>query len=169
MGDAVAADAGAGAEGLEAERLGLGAADDVPQVDAEVVAEHRHLVDQGDVDVAEVGLQDLDGLGLARAAGADDLVGEAAVEGGGRFGAGGGEAADDLGGVGVAVGAVAGVEAAGGVGEMEVPSGPQPGALLEDRAQEFLGGAGLDGGFERARWCAGAAGPPVRGRRRRPR
>lgn len=144
----MAADARARAEGLEAEGLGLGAADDVPEVDAQVVAEHGHLVDQGDVDVAEVRFEDLDGLGLARSARADDLVGEASVEGGGRFGARGGEAADDLGGVGVAMGAAAGVDPAGGVREMEVAAGAQPGALFEDRAEERLRGAGLDGRFE---------------------
>lgn len=82
LGEGVAAHAGAGAEGLEAEGLGLGTADDVPQVDAEVVAEAGHLVDQGDVDVAVVGLQEVDRLRLAQAARADHLVGEASVEGG---------------------------------------------------------------------------------------
>lgn len=112
-GDAVAAHPRSGAEGLEAEGLGLGAADDVPQVDAEFVAEDRHLVDQGDVDVPEVGLQELDRLRLAGATRAYHLVGEPAVEGGRRFGAGRGEAADDLGGAGEAVCTAAGVEAAG--------------------------------------------------------
>ncbi len=143
--EAVAADAGARAERLEAVGLGLGAADDVPQVDAEVVAEHRHLVDQGEVDVPVVGLQDVHGLGLAGAPGADHLVGEAAVEGGGRLGAGRGEAADDLGGGGVAVGAVAGVGAAGGVGEVEVAAGRQARAGLQQGAQELLGGARAGG------------------------
>lgn len=109
----MAAYAGAGAEGLEAERLGLCAADDVPQVDAQVVAEDRHLVDEGDVDVPVVGLQELHGFGFSWSTRAYDLVGEAPVEGGGRLGAGGGEAADDLRGVGGGVVAVAGVDAAG--------------------------------------------------------
>lgn len=46
------------------------------------------------------------------------------------------------------MGAVAGVEPAGGAGEVEVPSGDEPGALFEQRAQEVLGGAGRYGGFQ---------------------
>ncbi|GAA3088315.1 hypothetical protein GCM10020254_36230 [Streptomyces goshikiensis] len=53
-----------------------------------------------------------------------------------------------LGGVGDAVRAVARVEAAGGVRQVEVPAGAQPGALFEDRPQVVLGDAGVDGGFE---------------------
>lgn len=87
LGDPVPADPRAGPERLEPERLGLRAADDVPQVDAQVVAEHGHLVDERDVDVPEVGLQDLHGLRLAGATRAYDLVGEPPVEGGGRLGA----------------------------------------------------------------------------------
>src|SRR3712207_7074177 len=56
--DAVAADAGAGVEGHEAERLGGRGADDLPGVYAEVVAEPRHLVRHADVDGAEGVLKD---------------------------------------------------------------------------------------------------------------
>ena len=58
---------GPGVERLEAERLGRRAADHVPQVDLELVAEPRHLVDQRDVDVPVGVLQQLRGLGLAPA------------------------------------------------------------------------------------------------------
>ncbi len=48
--DAVPAEAGAGLERLEAERLGGGGVDDLPDVDAHPVAELRELVDERDVD-----------------------------------------------------------------------------------------------------------------------
>ena len=62
---AVAADARAGGEPHEAERLGRRRVDGLPDVDAEVVGEHRDLVDQGDVDVPEGVLEQLGQLGLA--------------------------------------------------------------------------------------------------------
>ena len=68
---------GPGVERLEPERLGRRAADDVPQVDAELVAEPRHLVDQRDVDVPVGVLQQLGHLGLAGAAGRHHGVDEA--------------------------------------------------------------------------------------------
>ena len=74
--DAVPADARTRSEGLEAERLGLGAVDDVPDVDPQLVAEARHLVDQGDVDVPVGVLEQLGHLRLAQAARDDDGVDE---------------------------------------------------------------------------------------------
>ena len=91
--------AGAGVEGLEPEGLGPGGRDDVPEVDAEVVAEARHLVDEGDVDVAVGVLQQLRRLGLAGAPSRDDRVDEPPVEGGGGIGARLRVATDDLGSV----------------------------------------------------------------------
>ena len=108
--DAVPADAGAGVERLEAERLGGGAVDRVPQVDAELVAEDRHLVHQRDVDVPVRVLQELGHLGLAGGLGLDDGVADGAVEARGRLGAGRGQAADHLGGVADAVDLVARVD-----------------------------------------------------------
>jgi len=61
----VAADPGSRIEDLEAERLGAGAPDRVPQVDAQLVAEDGHLVDQRDIDVAVGVLQQLGHLGFA--------------------------------------------------------------------------------------------------------
>src|SRR5690606_19235480 len=119
LGGGVAPDPRAGAEGLEPERLGLRTADDVPEVDAEDVAEHRHLVDQGDVHVPEGALQQLHGLRFTTPARQDDLVGEPPVDGGGGVGAGGGEAADDLRRVGGREVPVAGIDPTGGVGEVE--------------------------------------------------
>ena len=62
-GDAVAAEAGAGIEGLEAEGLGFGGVDDFVDVDAHLHAELLELVDQGDVDAAVDVFEQLGHLG----------------------------------------------------------------------------------------------------------
>ena len=62
-GDAVAAEAGAGIEGLEAEGLGFGRVDDFVDVDAHAHAELLELVDQRDVDAAVDVLKQLGHLG----------------------------------------------------------------------------------------------------------
>src|SRR5262249_25458491 len=51
--NAVATHPGARLEAHEPEGLGGGGLDDLPNVDAHTVAEHRHLVHERDVDVAE--------------------------------------------------------------------------------------------------------------------
>ncbi len=150
---AVAADAGAGRELHVPERLGGGGVDRPPHVDVEVAGEHRQLVDQGDVDVAERVLQQLDQLGLG--AGTDrhrgvDERGEERVDDGERVGR---VAADHLGGVDQAVGGVARVDPLGGVAEEEVARlvgrcGPETRPLGEDRAEERGGGAGIGGALE---------------------
>ncbi len=61
--DAVAAQAGPGIERLEAERLGLGGLDHLPDVDPHPVVEDLQLVDQGDVHGPVGVLEDLAGLG----------------------------------------------------------------------------------------------------------
>ena len=63
---AVTAEAGAGLEAHEAERLRGGGVDDLPDVDAHAVAELRQLVDQRDVDGAEDVLEQLGQLGRLR-------------------------------------------------------------------------------------------------------
>ena len=60
---AVAAHAGPGLEAHEAVGLGRGGVDDLPDVDAHAVGEHRHLVDERDVDRAEDVLEQLGELG----------------------------------------------------------------------------------------------------------
>ena len=54
---------GPGLEAHEAERLGRGGVDDLPDVDPHPVGEHRQLVDERDVDRAEDVLQQLGELG----------------------------------------------------------------------------------------------------------
>ena len=77
-GDAVPADARAGVERLEPERLGGRAADRVPQVHVQLAAEDGHLVDQGDVHVPVGVLQQLGHLRLAGGLGPDHLVADLA-------------------------------------------------------------------------------------------
>ena len=61
--DAVAAEAGAGLERREPERLGRGGVDHLPHVDLHPVAELRELVDERDVDRAVDVLEQLRQLG----------------------------------------------------------------------------------------------------------
>ena len=64
-GDAVAADARARLQDVDA-RVAVGEPDHLPDVDAELVADHRQLVGEGDVDVAVGVLDELGHLGGAR-------------------------------------------------------------------------------------------------------
>ena len=70
---AVAAHARTGVEAHEAEGLGRGGVDHLPDVDAEPVAELGELVDEGDVDRAEDVLEQLRQLGRLGAGEDDDL------------------------------------------------------------------------------------------------
>ncbi len=79
-GDAVAAEAGAGIERHEAERLRLGRVDHLPHVDVHPVAHQRELVHEADVHGAERVLEELDHLGHARGADRHDGVHHLAVE-----------------------------------------------------------------------------------------
>ena len=134
------ADARARVEGLEAERLGRGAVDDVPEVDAQLVAELGHLVDERDVDLAVGVLEQLGHLRLARAGRSHDGVDEPRVERLGRVAAGRRHAAHDLGRVVHAVRRVARVDALRGERQVEVAADREAGAL-EDRAHDLLGRA----------------------------
>jgi len=62
-GDAVTPQTRPGIEGAEAEWLGAGGADDLPDVDPHPVEQHLQLVHQGDVHAAVGVLQDLGRLG----------------------------------------------------------------------------------------------------------
>ena len=81
---AVTADAGARREPHEPERLRRGGVDHRPDVDAELVAVDRELVDQRDVDVPEGVLQQLRELGLAGAGHRTTVSTSVAVEVGDR-------------------------------------------------------------------------------------
>ncbi len=118
-GDAVAAQAGAGIEGLEAEGLGLGRVDDFVDVDAHAHAELLELVDQRDVDAAVDVFQQLGHLGDRGAADRNHAAEDGAVESRGQFGGSRAAAADDLGNVVAGDGVVAGVFALGREGDVD--------------------------------------------------
>ena len=79
-GDAVAAQAGAGIKGLEAEGLGLGRVDDFVDVDVHLHAQLLEFVDQRDVDAAVDVFKQLGHLGRSRAADLDDAAEDGSVE-----------------------------------------------------------------------------------------
>src|SRR5690606_21603282 len=141
------ADAGARVERREAERLGGGAADRVPQVDADLPAEHRHRVGERDVGVAVRVLKQLGHLGLAGALGLHHAGHEALVEGAGGLGAVGGDAADDLRGVLQAEGGVARVDALGRERQVEVLAHGETGRL-QAGPDDLVGGAGVGRGLQ---------------------
>ncbi|EGJ75134.1 putative nucleotide sugar dehydrogenase [Streptomyces sp. Tu6071] len=146
-GYAVAADARSGAKCLEAEGFGGCAVDGVPQVDAEFMAEHGHLVHQRDVDVTVCVLDELGHLGFAGSCGLYDLVDEFPVERGSGTRAIGGVAADDLGSVADSEEPIARVDAFGGEGEVEIGSGSEA-RTLKYRAHYLVGGARVGGRFQ---------------------
>ena len=79
-GNAMAADAGAREVRREAERLGRRGADDFLNIDAHLVGDDLHLVDEADVHDAMNVLEQLRELGGARGADRNDLVDHLAVE-----------------------------------------------------------------------------------------
>ena len=85
---AVAAHPRARLEAHEAERLGRGGVDHLPDVDPEAVGELGELVDEGDVDRAEDVLEQLRELGRLGRGDGDDLVADLGVDRGGPLGAG---------------------------------------------------------------------------------
>ena len=78
---AVAAYARPRRERHEPERLGRCGVDRLPDVNAQIVGEHRELVNQGDVDMPEGVLDDLGELGDGRGGYRDALVDDSRVEG----------------------------------------------------------------------------------------
>ncbi len=74
------AHAGTGREAHEAEGLGRGGVDGLPDVDAEVPGEHGDLVDERDVDMPERVLEELGELGHPRARDRHGLVHDAVEE-----------------------------------------------------------------------------------------
>ena len=73
--------AGTRVEAHEAEGLGLGGVEDVPDVDVHLLEDHLELVDEGDVDAPEDVLDELAGLGGAGVLDADGGVEDFGVEG----------------------------------------------------------------------------------------
>ena len=95
---------------------------DLPDVDPHAVGEHRHLVDERDVDRAEDVLEQLRELGGLGRADRHDPLAHAAVDRDGALGARLGQAADDLRRRADRVVGAAGIDALGREGERRSPS-----------------------------------------------
>src|SRR5579872_1889775 len=156
--DAVTAEAGAGIERHEAERLGGRGVDDFPDVHAHAQAEHFELVDHRDIDAAEDVLEQLGHFGGSRRADWDNFGDDRGVERYRRAPARGIGAANDLRNLRQAVLFVAGIFALWREGEEEIAGdvfgvgsgsdGALEAALFENRQKELFGRAGIRGGFE---------------------
>ncbi len=151
-GDAVSAQAGAGIERLEAERLALGGFDHLPDVDAHAQAEQLELVDQRDVHAAVNVLQQLGHLRHGRRRDGDGAVEDGAVKLPAEFAGARIEPADDLGNVAARDRVVAGIFALGREDNVEEvraisarPRGFQAFLVLalQDGNQDFFRGAGI--------------------------
>jgi len=96
-GDAVPAQAGAGIKRHEAERLGLGRIDDLPDVDAHGGEDDLEFVDEGDIDAAEGILEQFGGFGHPAGGHGHERLNRLRIERHGPFKAGGRVAAHHLG------------------------------------------------------------------------
>ena len=145
---AVAADARTRCETHETERLGGCGIDHPPHVDTELASEHRHLVHERDVDVAERVLEQLRHLGLGGRTDRHGAIHQRRVELVDRSQRRGVDARHHLRRVHERVGDVARVDALGRIPEVEVDPRLQVGRGLEDRAQQLLGGARVGGALQ---------------------
>ena len=151
----MAAQAGAGIEGLEAERLCLGRVDDFVDIDAHPHAELLELVDQRDVDAAVDVFKQLGHLGDRGAADLDDAAEDGAIEGRSQLRGCRAAAADDLGNVVPGDGVVAGIFALGRKGDVDAGLlegarnlEPEPIAGFKHGRNNLFGGAGISGALE---------------------
>ena len=143
------AQTGAGIEGLEAVGLGLGSVDDLPDVDAHLVAQNGQLVDKADVDVAVGVLQDL--LHLRHGGGGHGVhiaLENGAVDHRDHLGGVVTDGAHHLGGVAGLVHQIARIHALGGEAQIEVLTALETAALLQNGLEQLLGGAGIGGGLQ---------------------
>ncbi len=142
---------------MEAERLGGGGVDDLPDVEVHAQAEHLEFVDQRDVDAA---IDILEQLGHLRGGGRGDGNGAAedgAVERGGDFAGLGIESANHLRNIVTSHLGVAGILALGRKRDPDIvvagcafAGSFQAGLvfLFENRNQDFFGGAGVGRALE---------------------
>ncbi len=137
----------AGLEAHEAVRLRRGRGDDLPDVDAHPVREHRELVHQRDVHRAEDVLEKLRELRHLGRRDTDDLLADEAVELLGAVAAGLREPANHLRGVREREVGAARVDAFGREREVEVDPGAQP-AGFEQRSDALARRAGIGGRFD---------------------
>ena len=152
-GDAVSADAGAGLQDVDA-GVAVGEIDQFPDVDPEFVADQREFVGVGDVDVAVGVFGEFAEFGGARMGGEAGAFDEGFVEPCGGFGAAGGHAADDSVVADEFLEDVAGQDAFGAVGDLNVGvvflllREGEIRALGGEPGGEFFGRADGAGGFE---------------------
>ena len=145
--DAVAAQAWARVERLEAERFGRRGVDDFPDVDVHLVEEHLQFVGQGDVHAAVNVFEDFARLGHFTRPHRHGALQHLAVEFGGNLGALAVDAPDDLGDVPRGEVRVARVFAFGAEGQEEVLAALEA-ALFEDRLEDIARRAGIGRRFE---------------------
>src|SRR6185437_10364219 len=129
--------------------FGAGGVEHVMRLEAELLKDHRHFVDEGDVDVALRILDDfrrfrrLDVLGDEEIAVIDDPVdGAQALDHLGRL------SGDHLGNPLDRVLAVTGIDAFGRISEKKILAAAQPRNLFDRRAADILGDAGIDRALE---------------------
>ena len=145
--DAMTPDAWSRVEGHETEGLGRRCIDHFPDIDPDFVAQHRHLVHEGDVHVAKCVLQELGELGCAARRHHNDLVDELPVierRHSRRLRRG---SADDLRRVLQREFVVPRVDPLRRVREEEVASGRKTGRL-EQRPNDLVGRPGVRGGLQ---------------------
>ncbi len=146
--DAVAAEAGSGVERGEAEGLGGGGADDLPDIDVHRVGDDLEFVDEADVDSAVDVFQQFGQLRDLAGADGDDGVEGRFVKRDANVQTGRGVTADDLGDVGGGEFRIAGILALRGVNHEHRFPGDQPAG---DHAGDhfFVGGPGIGGALQR--------------------
>ena len=134
--------------GTEAKRIpfGVHAVDDLVGVDPHALKHHRHLVHEGDVDIALAVLDELDRLRRldrrdGKRAGLDDRI----VNGFDLLERPLVHTGDNLDDIGQRVNLVAGVDALGRVGDIEVPSAHKAAFALEHGCADILRHAGIHG------------------------
>ena len=161
--DAVAADAGTGIERHEPEGLGGGGIDHFPRVHAQAPAHERELVGERDVDVAEDVLVQLHELGHLRARDRVHARDDLPVERGRQLGAGGRDAAHDLGNVADLEDRVARIDPLRREGDEEVQADAGA-ARLEHRQQQLLRAPRVRGALEDDQLARLVAGRRLLGR-----
>src|SRR5205823_3371412 len=107
-------------EGHEAEGLGLGGLDDLPDIDSHRVEYHLELIDERDVDRTKYILGDLGGLGCIGRGNLDDLGDKRTIESGDKFCRFGSLAGDDLGDVDGVKDGITGILALWRIAEKEI-------------------------------------------------
>ena len=140
-GDAMAAQAGPGIEGHEAEWLRRGRIDHLPHVDSHLRVDHLELVDQCDIDRSEDVFRELRGLGDAAAGNRNDLLDDPPVEVLGPLPAGRRQSADDFWNLRELAPRISRILTLRREAQMKITAGDEAAAFLEDRPHDVFRGA----------------------------